>query len=824
MTFYNCLDRQEQGDLCCNQSENKKCREVCLSIFRSYPASPTKDQRDEVTQHCEHTTVHQCAKEFMKVTPVTNMHNYLRCCDSTNRNRCRDTCKSVLSTKRLTTIEDIMNELDKEECGPPLFQDPLWQCFLKEHNVSPAVEVSTIDKVGMDSAKWHCCQRASSNQCKNLCSKTFTKDWADLWQDFHNKCLSQLSEERLRSCIDEVDEPCELGCDGLSFCTNFNNRPTELFRACTPQADEAARNDVTMWQTQHQLSLPGLTLPLKNISKCSPDTWKAVACILQIKPCSRYSHSNQICRDVCLEILTDCADWTKIPPEFSPEGMCSRLSPDELGASCITLQNYLFPSDASYQNGQVSSPCKNDPCGSSQICSINKNYSPGKSLPYTCTPGCKLGEVSEYMVPIGTYIRIPLSNNPKRCLQICKCTIHGIQECQPVPCMTLSPCWMGNSYEKAHGTNFAIECNTCSCYVSEVICSKKQCETTSISGKNTAYTTLPCNCPPHYVPVCGRNGNIYPSACLAKCAELSDGDIEYEACPDPCRSNPCPIGHKCVPDPKVCLTLMDKPCQQYQCVNGNSKCELIPKEPVCDINNQQFDNACFLAHSNKKLAYRGPCLKNCENNWEVCGINGRTYASECAAWSDYTSVDYRGPCIAVGLITDKKKNQCPGIKCKPLPDPNCLGFTPPGACCPICGGTLRLLYSRKQIDRALYVLHNKDTYSLTLKAMLQALARTIQVSQCALRGYLTVEMDIFVIVETTEKKPSQLQLEACIREAEKIASLVNTQSPRVVSELSLSSLVLATPVHTQNNYASNSMVVHSWMSFIVVVISFLVFR
>ncbi|GJQ88370.1 putative reversion-inducing cysteine-rich protein with Kazal, partial [Trypoxylus dichotomus] len=157
------------------------------------------------------------------------------------------------------------------------------------------------------------------------------------------------------------------------------------------------------------------------------------------------------------------------------------------------------------------------------------------------------------------------------------------------------------------------------------------------------------------------------------------------------------------------------------------------------------------------------------------------------------------------LITDKKKEQCPGIKCRPLPDRNCLGFTPPGACCPICGGTLRLLFSRKQIDRALYALQKKDTYPLTLKAMLQALSRTIQVAQCALRGYLTIEMDIFVIVETTESNPSQLQLEACIREAEKIASLINTQSPRVASELSLSSLVLATPVHTQNKAAITSM-------------------
>ncbi|GJQ65971.1 putative reversion-inducing cysteine-rich protein with Kazal, partial [Trypoxylus dichotomus] len=97
--------------------------------------------------------------------------------------------------------------------------------------------------------------------------------------------------------------------------------------------------------------------------------------------------------------------------------------------------------------------------------------------------------------------------------------------------------------------------------------------------------------------------------------------------------------------------------------NGSAKCELLPKDPVCDINNQQFDNACFLAHTNRKLAYRGPCLKNCDNRGEVCGINGRTYTSECAAWSDYTSVDYTGPCVAVGLITDKKKEQCPGIKC-----------------------------------------------------------------------------------------------------------------------------------------------------------------
>lgn len=316
-----------------------------------------------------------------------------------------------------------------------------------------------------------------------------------------------------------VDEPCELGCDGLSFCTNFNNRPTELFRSCKTASDEAARNDATLWQNQHELSLPDLSLPLKNITKCSPNIWKTVACTLQIKPCSRHSHANQICRDACLDILSLCVDWTRISPENSPETICSTLSPQNPDRSCITLQRFLYPSKNSYQriDGQVSSPCKGNPCGFSNICTTNKNcLSGGNCLPYTCTPGCKLGEVSDFVVPEGSYVRIPMPKNLKGCIiQICKCTKGRIEQCQPLPCVNLTPCWLGNTQEP-HGSIFPIECKTCSCYASELICSKKQCENTALSGKNTGYTTLPCNCPPHYVPVCGRNGKDYPSTCLAK--------------------------------------------------------------------------------------------------------------------------------------------------------------------------------------------------------------------------------------------------------------------------------------------------------------------
>lgn len=82
-----------------------------------------------------------------------------------------------------------------------------------------------------------------------------------------NLCVSVGFLQCCFICFPLVEEPCELGCDGLSFCTNFNNRPTELFRSCSAQADEAARNDVLQWQKQKELVLSGLTLPLKNISR-----------------------------------------------------------------------------------------------------------------------------------------------------------------------------------------------------------------------------------------------------------------------------------------------------------------------------------------------------------------------------------------------------------------------------------------------------------------------------------------------------------------------------------------------------------------------------
>ncbi|XP_044737825.1 reversion-inducing cysteine-rich protein with Kazal motifs [Chrysoperla carnea] len=807
LLFYNCLERQETGDTCCGTARTPDCRQACTAIFRK-SQMPSKNLRIRVKKACEERSpkVLQCVRNFTKVTPAKNAKNLIHCCDKTDNATCWETCRNVLNSQ--TTYQEIIDSLMSGGCGPPLLHDKLWQCFLLSSDQEPDEKTnleatSRIDRLGMDSAKLQCCHHAISPHCRRLCARTFANDWAMLWETFDRECLSQIAEENLRTCNSEVEEPCELGCDGLNFCTNFNNRPTELFRSCNKHADEAARFDVAFWQSQGNLSILNyLNLPMRNISRCSPNIWRVVACTLQIQPCSRGAHINRICREDCYNILSQCMDWSRIPSEYTAASICAKLSPDDLNDPCISLQPFLEPSDNLIKNPKqlITSPCKNNPCAMNEVCTVNHNCLGRNCLPYTCQVGCKLGKVSQFLVPHGTYVRVPNTNGKYGCLKVCKCVQENIELCQPLPCIPLDACKLGNR-KIEHGQFFHVDCNVCSCFAGEIVCSKRQCKVLALGGPDPAFTTLPCNCPPHHVPVCGRNGKTYPSSCLARCVGLSEADFEFGPCKDPCQFANCGKGEICIPHPKVCLSMLHKPCTQYECVNITAPdCLSKYQNTVCDVDNLQYPSPCFVRNVNIQIAHRGHCFSKCSISGPVCGINGVTYSSECTAWADYVSVDYDGVCQAIGLIGDKMKKQCnEEIKCKSLLSKNCIGYTPPGACCPVCAGAMKIIYSRKQIDRALYALKGHSITSLTLQSMLQSLERHIQISECVLRGYLSIESDIFVMVQSTELKPSKLQLDACVREAEKIASLIRRHSPRIASDLSLSALTAATIVHSTNS-------------------------
>lgn len=166
--------------------------------------------------------------------------------------------------------------------------------------------------------------------------------------------------------------------------------------------------------------------------------------------------------------------------------------------------------------------------------------------------------------------------------------------------------------------------------------------------------------------------------------------------------------------------------------------------------------------------------------------------------TDYSIADYDGECREIGLFTNTLGPRCASVKCNVHLICKQNAFVPPGACCPICGGAVRIIYSRKQIDRALFTLKGKNTEILTLKGILRALDNLIQVAHCRLSGYLTIENDIFVIVNSHEANLSELQHEACFREAEKIATLIDTQSHKITSNIALSALTVANVVRAED--------------------------
>ncbi|CAD7005890.1 unnamed protein product [Ceratitis capitata] len=806
--MFACFEHQEAGDRCCGTARTSECLQACRDIFESHKTYRRNNlHRLHDLCHVERDVeVLQCISNITGMTPVTNSHKYLPCCEYSNVDSCRSACRSVLNSTE--SIDIIIGELEVGGCGIPLPHKPLWQCFLTADRkiFVPATkstnELSQINQIGIDSAKLHCCEKAIDAKCRRLCLQTYSNDWTATRAFLEDSCLTERTELKLRQCIDEVDEPCALGCDGLSFCTNFNNRPTELFRSCNVDADAAARSDLNMWQQNGSVSLDGFELPIKNMTRCAPELWKAIACALQIKPCTRQLHYNHICREDCYEILSECMDWTRMRWALNADSVCARISAAD-DVPCVSLRPYREESDVPKETGGhhgLTVPCKGEPCKGGEVCIARRN----ESTAHECVPGCSLGEASNYMVPIGAYVRIPVlpadkvdklvMDNLVGAFKVCRCSAEGrIEHCQPLPSFTYAKCYLPGGWKYAHGTSFYLECNLCSCFAGEITCTKKQCRLANYL--DPSYTSLPCNCPTHFVPVCGTNGNTYHSACIAKCLGMQDNELQYGACATlhPCREGAynCPNGQQCLEQRKICLSSMHRPCLQYQCVNLTTACANVEPQPVCDTQRRTHASPCHLLAARATLAHWGSCFRTCSMQGPVCGINGVTYAHECAAWADYIIVDYRNRCRQVGLLAADMGPRCHTVKCARLPSSYCRTIVPPGACCAICAGAFRIVYSRKQIDRALYAVRAQNKDLLTLHSVLQALDALVQLSECQLTGFLTMEVGIFVALVPRSTTPMRMQIEACARESERISVLIEAQSHEITTNLLLSGLIVS---------------------------------
>ncbi|XP_015595856.1 reversion-inducing cysteine-rich protein with Kazal motifs [Cephus cinctus] len=776
LEFSSCLERREDGETCCSGIANSTCRSVCKDIFHK----PGKQSTLKLysSKGCFHQ-IPKCLRAAAGAKNIDDPKQYLHCCDKATSPGCLVTCRETLHTA--TTDTDIFDVLSNK-CSPVLPHLPMWSCFL---NSTPAKSA----RLPLDLGKLSCCSRASTSSCKNLCWRAFQADWEQAWVQLDEECISLPIESELRRCLEDADETCEMGCSGLSYCVQYNDRPTALFRTCSPTADEAAKWEANHWSRGGIIS--GLAVPVRAAQSCPIETLRAAACLLQLRPCESRAHETRLCREDCLQLMTSCVDWSAIKGPHTATTLCSKLSVPRQDMPCVpfsvssTFSTDTLPAEPALRPEEdITTPCRPNPCRKDQVCVLQSN----NPQHMECLPGCMLGVMSKQVVPVGTWVQIPRVDK-QGCLKICQCTSRGLEKCRMLNCFALNSCWIQNRFV-AHRASFYLECNLCHCFEGEVTCSRRSCGEFRMPA-------LPCDCPAHYVPVCGRLGVTFASACLAKCSGLSASEMEFGSCSsrDPCASNPCDSTEKCVKKVRVCLSPIHKPCRQYECVPLN--CDLKEDEPVCDTENKQHKNSCAMVRIGASLGYRGPCLKDCSLRGPVCGINGEVYSSECAAWAERTVVDYPGPCIAVGLIGDKAKPRCgEAVQCPPLVQPYCIGVTPPGACCPVCGGAARLFYSRKQLDRIFYVMEEEsDKDAVTLETLLVALGRQVQVAQCALRGMATPEGDVFVVSQPLPKKPSTLQMQACIQEMEKLVTRIQERSPRIVAEVPLGSLTKAETIY-----------------------------
>lgn len=110
----------------------------------------------------------------------------------------------------------------------------------------------------------------------------------------------------------------------------------------------------------------------------------------------------------------------------------------------------------------------------------------------------------------------------------------------------------------------------------------------------------------------------------------------------------------------------------------------------------------------------------------------------------------------------------------------------------LSGAALRLLYSQKLSDWSVEAI--RDVHPVVIQTIAEKFREHVKVTECEVFAYLSLESDIIVLVIAITDSPTKLQLEACVREAEKLKALIQQQSPTLLTELPLSFFTTATMI------------------------------
>lgn len=103
---------------------------------------------------------------------------------------------------------------------------------------------------------------------------------------------------------------------------------------------------------------------------------------------------------------------------------------------------------------------------------------------------------------------------------------------------------------------------------------------------------------------------------------------------------------------------------------------------------------------------------------------------------------------------------------------------------PFLGAALRLLYSQKLSDWSVEAVRDVDP--VVIQTIAEKFREHVKVTECEVFAYLSLESDIIVLVIAITDSPTKLQVEACMREAQKLKALIQQHSPTLLTELPLS--------------------------------------
>ena len=204
-------------------------------------------------------------------------------------------------------------------------------------------------------------------------------------------------------------------------------------------------------------------------------------------------------------------------------------------------------------------------------------------------------------------------------------------------------------------------------------------------------SAAPVKCPPSAAPVCGCDGETYPSACLA--AQSGAAVDHHGACvPPACEdSAQCPDGMYCRKQSGACDSL-------GKCTTASGPCPYL-WQPVCGCDGETWANACVMAQAGVSKLHDGECeVAACQEidpwGFGVCamflgygfdgsacvGVSGCGCGDLCDAFHptlagcEEVCADELNPCVAEGGFCSGPFGVPAGAKAPPL-YPEC----PPGS-------------------------------------------------------------------------------------------------------------------------------------------------